>query len=215
MALLKDINLASSSDDPNEKLNSLVKQLNEWGRAISNEGLVRLYKDNAGDNRVLIGLQGNDFSGIKVSKVGTDVTTASDDDLVFSSDFNNEASISMNEWFGSYKLSSSYTSLNGSYTVINFDDWEGYDWYFESTYFTDAGTGYVQLFNVTDNVAVTGTEFSTTSVGEANAVYTRSSALTKPTGTKAFRVQVKIVGGNGTTENVNSMKSRMVFRTGS
>lgn len=215
MALLKDINLASLPDDPNQKIDSMVKQLNEWGRAISNEGLVRLYKDNAGDNRVLIGLQGNDFSGIKVSKVGTDVTTASDEDLVFSSDFNNEASISMNEWFGSYKLSSSYTSLNGSYTVINFDDWEGYDWYFESTYFTDAGTGYVRLFNVTDNVAVTGTEFSTTNVGEANAVYTRSSVLTKPTGTKVFKVQVKIVGGDGVSENVNSMKSRMVFRTGS
>lgn len=214
MPLLKDINLASLPDDPNEKFNALVKQLNEWGRAISNEGLVKLYKDNTGNNRVLIGLQGNDFSGIKVSKVGTDVTTATDDDLIFSSDFNNETIINMHGWYGASKEVTTYTNLNGSLTVIDFDDWVGYDWYFESTIFSDSGTCYVQLYNITDGTAVSGTEFSSTAPDEASAEYYRSSVLTKPTGTKVFKVQMKKVGGTpGNFANV--MKSAMVFRTGS
>jgi hypothetical protein len=195
-------------------LNSIVTQINTNLLDLKNNEVTTVIKDDTGTRRVLLGKGADGFYGIKVSKVGNDVYSAADDDLIFSSSFNNESIVPIHYWFGSYKLSSSYTSLNGSYISINFDDWKGYDWYFESTIFTDAGTGYVQLYNVTDGAAVSGSEFTTTAIGEANAEYYRSAALTKPTGTKVFKVQVKIVGGNGTTQYINAMKSNMVFRTG-
>lgn len=197
----------------NASQSDIINTANTAIGELNNRDSVLIFKDDVGTRRVLLG-KGNDFYGIKVSKTGSDVYSATDDELLFSSSFNNESLVPLHSWFGSYKLSASYTSLNGSYMSINFDDWNGYDWYFESVIFTDAGTGYVQLYNITDSAAVAGTEFSTTAVGEANAEYYRSGILTKPTGTKVFKVQVKIVGGNGTTQYVNAMKSNMVFRTG-
>lgn len=128
------------------------------------------------------------------------------------SQFRSESYVPMVEWFGSYKLNSTYTTLNSSITTIDFDDWKGYSWYWENFIFTDIGTGYVRLFNVTDNEAVPGSETTTTAIGEANAEYSRTDILTKYDGVKEFVVQVKIIGGNGTSEYVNCMKSRMVFR---
>ena len=199
----------------NASQSEIISGTNNIVNEVNNRDSVMVFKDDAGTRRVLIGKGSDGFYGMKVSKVGSDVYSSADSELLFSSNFNNESVIPMHYWFGSYKLSASYTNLNGSYMVVDFDDWNGYDWYFESVIFTDAGTGYVQLYNVTDGAAVSGTEFTTTAVGEANAEYYRSSALTKPTGVKAFRVQVKIVGGNGTTQYINAIKSNMVFRTGS
>jgi hypothetical protein len=122
-----------------------------------------------------------------------------------------EIGLSMNEWFGSFKTSSSYVSLNGSLIVIDFDDWKNYSWYWENIIFTDGGTGWTRLYNITDDVAVPDTEFSTTAVGEANAEYNRTGVLTKYTGIKEFKTQVKITGGGG-GQNVNSIKSRMIFK---
>lgn len=187
-------------------------QFNELNRQVQAMQDVQVFKDDTGTRRVLLGKGADGFYGIRVSKVNEDVYDGTDENMLFSSSFNTESHILMHYWFGSYKTSASYTNLNGSYTVINFDDWDGRDWYFESTIFTDSGTGYVQLYNVTDGAAVAGTEFTTTAVGEANAEYYRSAALTKPTGIKAFRVQVKKVGGGA--DSVNAMKSGMVFRTG-
>lgn len=164
--LLPEISLGATSDDVQDKLNSLVKQINEQNRLMSNS-----------------------FA-----------------------QFKNESYVPMNSWFGSYKLVSTYTTLNGSRVFINFDDWEYHSWYWELIGFTDAGTGSFRLYNVTDSEVVSGTEFSTTAVGEANAVYNRSDILTKYKGTKEFVAQIKIDGGNGTTEFVNCMMSRMVFR---
>lgn len=135
------------------------------------------------------------------------------------SQFKNESYIEGNEWFGAYKESplDTWISLSGSLTEINFDDWEYHTWYWENIIFTDAGTGYVRLFNVTDNEAVPGTEFSTTTTGEANAEYNRTDPLTKYKGTKQFKTQVKISGGGGSGSNqfVNCMRARMVFRISS
>jgi hypothetical protein len=129
--------------------------------------------------------------------------------------YKGESYIPMNTWFGSYKLSASWTSLNGSLVEINFDDWEAYEWYWESTIFTDAGTGYTRLYNITDDEVVDGTELSTEASGEDNAEYFRTDILTKYIGTKQFKTQLRIQDGNGTTEYVNSMMSRMVFRISS
>lgn len=163
---LPDLSLSAAGSTPEEKLDSLVRQLNEQNRLMSNS-----------------------FGKFK-----------------------NESYVLMNEWFGSYKLLNSWVSLPGSLVEINFDDWQYHTWYWENIIFTDAGTGYTRLFNVTDNEVVTGTEFSTTAVGEDNAEYNRTNPLTKYNGTKRFKTQVKIDGGNGSTQYVNSMMSRMVFR---
>lgn len=70
----------------------MVKQLNEWGRALSNEDRTNLTKDDAGTNRLLIGYQEDGFDngnvGAKMSRVGVDVVSADANDLTFSTDFN-------------------------------------------------------------------------------------------------------------------------------
>lgn len=166
LPILPEVSTGAIDSDPNLRLDSLERQLNEWARIITQQA----------------------------------------------STFKNESQILMNYWFGSYKLSSTYTSLPGSIVEINFDDWENHNWYWEATFFTDAGTGSVRLYNVTDGVEVSNTEFSTTQTGEANAVTERTGILTKYRGTKTFKVQVKIDGGNGTTQYVNCISSRQVFK---
>lgn len=93
MPLLKDISVGAAGDDPNEKIDKLVKQLNEWGRAISNEDRTDITKDDAGIQRLLIGYQQNGFSngsvGVKLSQEGTDVLGATSDELIWSTEFNN------------------------------------------------------------------------------------------------------------------------------
>jgi hypothetical protein len=163
--ILPEIAIAAAGDTPDQKIESLVRQLNDQNRLISNS-----------------------FAAFK-----------------------NESVISTSEWFGAYKRVDAWVTLPYQ-TTINFDDWEYHTWYWENVIFTDAGTGYVQLFNVTDNEVVPGTEYTTTTVGEENAEYNRTGPLEKYKGTKVFKVQLRISGGNGTSEYVNCMMSRMVFR---
>ncbi len=66
--------------------------MNEWGRVLSNEDRTNITKDDAGDNRLLIGYQENGFSngnvGVKLSQEGNDVLSATGDQLIWSTDFN-------------------------------------------------------------------------------------------------------------------------------
>ncbi len=59
---------------------------------MSNEDRTNITKDDAGDNRLLIGFQENGFDngsiGVKMSQPGIDVMAAEANDLVFSTDFN-------------------------------------------------------------------------------------------------------------------------------
>ena len=89
MANLKDISVGTiAGDDPKKQIEGIIKQLNEWGREISNEGITKIYKDDAGTQRVLLGKGADGFQGVKVSQEGSDVFTAEDDELVMSSNFN-------------------------------------------------------------------------------------------------------------------------------
>jgi len=89
MALLPDLTTgAINKGDPEKQNESLIKQLNEWGRQISNEGITKIFKDDSGTQRVLLGKGSDGFQGIKVSQEGYDVDTAAEDELVMSSDFN-------------------------------------------------------------------------------------------------------------------------------
>lgn len=79
MPLLPDVQLSAiPGDNTEEKLQSLVKQINEWGRALSNERRTDVYKDNSGTNRILIGVLPDGETGIVISKEGIDVLTVFD-----------------------------------------------------------------------------------------------------------------------------------------
>lgn len=76
MPILSDVTVSSiNKDDPQKQMESMARQLNDWGRALSNERRTDLYKDNAGTNRILIGVLPNGETGIAISIEGVDVTT--------------------------------------------------------------------------------------------------------------------------------------------
>lgn len=73
MPLLSDVSIGALGDDSQEQIKSVVKQINEQGRLISNENLTKLYKDNSGQNRIIIGMLPDGDSGLVISKEGIDV----------------------------------------------------------------------------------------------------------------------------------------------
>lgn len=93
MPFLPDVSTSSVlQEDADKKINSLAKQLNEWGRAISNEDRTKIIKDDSGTPRLLMGYHENGFTngnvGVKMSQPGESVEDATDDELIFSTDFN-------------------------------------------------------------------------------------------------------------------------------
>lgn len=113
------------------------------------------------------------------------------------------------QWTDSWTTNDSYTDIEGSFGRINFNDWTSFNWYFEMIGKTDAGTGFWRLYNITTSQAVEGSEISTT-VDTATRI--RSGIIQKPTGIFEFKIQHRIQGGNGTTDFVNSMMSRIIFK---
>lgn len=93
MALLPDISIgAIEGSDPQKQIESLIKQLNECFRVLSNEDRARVRKDDSATNRLLDGFQEGGFEngdvGFKMSQTGVDVLEATSDQLIFSTDFN-------------------------------------------------------------------------------------------------------------------------------
>ena len=79
MPFLQDISASSlNADDPQRQIESVVKQLNQWGRSLSNETRTDVYKDNSGTNRILIGVLPDGDTGIVISKPDVDVTNVFD-----------------------------------------------------------------------------------------------------------------------------------------
>lgn len=94
MAMLPDIGIGAINDDDSKKqIESLVKQVNDQNRLISNEDRTKIIKDDSGTPRYLQGYQEGGFSngnvGAKLSQEGIDVTAATSDQLIWSTDFNN------------------------------------------------------------------------------------------------------------------------------
>lgn len=76
MPFLPDVQLSAlPGENAEQKLDSLVKQINEWGRMLSNEKRTEVYKDNSGTNRIIIGVLPDGDTGIVVSKENVDVLT--------------------------------------------------------------------------------------------------------------------------------------------
>lgn len=93
MAQLPDIELgAVEKEDTQKQLEAVVKQVNDHAREVSNEHRTKIVRDDSGTPRLLEGFQLGGFSngdvGIKLSQPGQDVTTATDNQLIWSSDFN-------------------------------------------------------------------------------------------------------------------------------
>lgn len=78
MPFLPDVNVSSITGDNDQKFDSLVRQMNEWGRLLSNEKRTDVYKDNSGVNRILIGVLPDGDTGIVISKEGIDVLSVFD-----------------------------------------------------------------------------------------------------------------------------------------
>lgn len=77
MPLLDDITIgAINSDDSQKQIESLIRQLNEWGRTISNQGLTTIYNDTSGTPRIIIGMLPDNTMGLVISKEGIDVLSA-------------------------------------------------------------------------------------------------------------------------------------------
>jgi len=166
--------------------------------------------DGAND-RVLIGYQLNGFGvsknyGIKVSREGYDVDTATDAQLIMSSKFTmpRENNISFGVW--SYTNATSYEVLYNNACKIDFDDWPDSSCYLEVTGKTGGGTGSYSLRNVTDGSDVEGSEVTTTST---TATVFRSGAFTKPSGSKQLALQYKVSNASYYTD---AYSCRVVMR---
>lgn len=93
MSLLQDLNIAAlDGEDPQKQIESVVKQLNEWARQLSNEDRTKIIKDDSGTERLLLGYEQGGFGGgnigLKISQEGIGVVGADDSDLIFNSSQN-------------------------------------------------------------------------------------------------------------------------------
>ena len=93
--------------------------------------------------------------------------------------------------------SNPYFSLNAPF-LYEPANWSGgtFTYYFEGAISTSAGTGSIELYNVTDSAAIASSPVSTTS---ATVALVRSSALTMPVATKTLDTYMQ---GSGGTLNV-------------
>ena len=160
-------------------------------------------KDASNKNRILVdGVNGR----IKVARSGYDALTDADVNMAFHSDYSmvREVHLQTNPE-QRFTDSSSYVAYDDGRIQINFDDWVDHNMYFECIMKTGAGTGYMRLWNVDDSSQLV--EISTTST---TATQVRSGSITKPTGTKMFREEQKIVGGGGAFTDVYI--GRVIFR---
>lgn len=74
MPFLTDLSVAAlPGATSDEKLESLIRQINEWGRLLSNEALTTVYRDNSGTPRIIIGVCPDGETDIVISEEGTSV----------------------------------------------------------------------------------------------------------------------------------------------
>lgn len=73
---------------PGSDLAHVIRQANNNFAQIDNEANTKIFKDDTGMRRVLLGKGKDGFYGIRVSKPGFDVYTAADDELILTSENN-------------------------------------------------------------------------------------------------------------------------------
>lgn len=197
---------------PASQWDIILNTLKEYDRRLRalesyNQVKTLIAKDNAGTNRILIdGPNGV----IKTSEAGVDVLTATDAQLTFKSTYRQLRESTIHTSGGNtFANVAPYVSIDDFLTKIDFSDWTDMEWYFEATFKAGTGTASVRLYNVTDAAAVTNSVVQTTST---SYVSVRSSAMTKPTGTKTFVVQYGHNPSGGGSDYINLTICRHIFR---
>lgn len=197
---------------PASQWDIILNTLKEYDRRLRalesyNQVKTLIAKDNAGTNRIIIdGPNGV----IKTSETGVDVLTATDAQLTFKSTYRQLRESTIHTSGGNtFANVAPYVSIDDFLTKIDFSDWTDMEWYFEATFKAGTGTASVRLYNVTDAAAVTNSVVQTTST---SYVSVRSSAMTKPTGTKTFVVQYGHNPSGGGSDYINLTICRHIFR---
>lgn len=166
-----------------------------------------LIRDDANTPRVQI--DGND-GFMKISEAGVDVRTATNDELLFNSEFRQIRESTIHTGGGNtFTNVAPFVDIPDFLTKINFNDWIDQEWYFEASFKAGTGTARVRLRNVTDASTVAGSEVSTTSTAYVSV---RSGSITKPTGTKTFVVQYGHTPSGGGGDFINLTICRHIFR---
>jgi len=166
----------------------------------------RILTSDGTNNRVLL-----DGTGvIKVSESGVDVLTATNSQLTFLSTFRQLRESNIHTSGGNtFTNVAPYVSIADFLRKIDFSDWEDMEWYFEASFKAGTGTAYVRLYNQTDGAAVSGSVLTTTSTSYTQV---RSSAITKPSGTKTFVVQYGHDPSGGGGDFINLTIATHIFR---
>lgn len=164
-------------------------------------------KGSDGNNAILIDCANG---VIKVAQSGVNVLTATNAQLTFLSTYRQLRESTIHTSGGNtFANVAPYVSIDDFLTKVDFSDWTDMEWYFEASFKAGTGTAYVRLYNATDAAAVASSEVTTTST---SYVSVRSSALTKPTGTKTFVVQYGHNPSGGGSDYINLTICRHIFR---
>lgn len=98
MPHLKDVNTkAISRDDLNKKIESMERQLNEWGRLISNEQIVKIIKSDLTTESIKIGKLSEGSYGLSFSDGDVTLLTITKDGLLLSDGTNDRMIIGKDE----------------------------------------------------------------------------------------------------------------------
>ena len=82
MPTLEDIRIgALPGDNPEEQIEGIVRQLNEWGRRISNEEITKIIKSDQTTEAMKIGALGDNKFGISFSDGDVTLLTITKDGL--------------------------------------------------------------------------------------------------------------------------------------
>lgn len=203
------------------RLNDQIKELDRRVRALEfiNQSLNLQFGNITldGENgKILISDGTNDriqmdgTGTIKVSESGVDVKTATNAQLTFLSTYRQLREANIHTSGGNtFTNVAPYVSIDDFLRKIDFSDWEDMEWYFEASFKAGTGTAYVRLRNLTDGAAVSGSVITTTSTSYTQV---RSSAITKPTGTKTFVVQYGHDPSGGGSDFINLTIATHIFR---
>lgn len=166
----------------------------------------RILASDGTNNRVSI--DGNGV--IKVSESGVDVLTATDSQLTFLSTYRQLRESNIHTSGGNtFTNVAPHVAIPDFLRKIDFSDWDDMEWYFEASFKAGTGTASVQLYNQTDGAAVSGSTITTTSTSYTQV---RSSALTKPSGTKTFVVRYGHTPSGGGGDFINLTIATHIFR---
>lgn len=170
-------------------------------------------------NRILI----DGVSGVmKISKNGVDVLTAPDSDLIFSTEFGSPAEHyyylcdhrwqNGTPWVYAGPWNPNLSQYEPIPITLNISDFNQAFVYFEAIFGGPAGVASeARLYNITDGAAVDDSALSFTPVAGECSDPLRTSALSLPSGSKNYAVQIRRQGGTA-SDYPSIVAGRLVIR---